>query len=422
MALPYFFPLTMNKLLHNLGITSRDEIDRLDYDIPSSDIAYPIHPVVAGDSIPNYNILLIVIDSWSPRTLDSITAPNIYRMALQNQYFDNHIAASNGTRSNLFGIFFGLAFTYETDFISTRKSSLLFDQLVNRNYDIQVFPSAPFPSPPFSDLFFKKTPHVNLRTEGKTAFERDQYITQQAIDYMKEHNENRKPFFSFVFYDLPHAMSMPKNLQMPQFQPSWTEADYMALHNDMDPAPFFNLYRNCVFRADEQVGILMEYIQGSGLMDNTVIILIGDHGQEFNENRKNYWGHGSNYSKWQIHVPLIVYYPDIETGKRFSHVTTHYDIVPTIMKRYLGVENPTTDYSMGYDFYDTVNRFPHVVGDHVNYGFVFENMIITTNHIGSMIVTDNDLNDLPRSSVDVKELKKAIEKKNMFYKKYSPEH
>ena len=85
------------------------------------------------------------------------------------------------------------------------------------------------------------------------------------------------------------------------------------------------------------------------------------------------------------------------------------------MKRYLGVENPTADYSMGYDFYDTANRFPHVVGDHVNYGFVFENIIVTTNHIGSMLVTDKDLNDLPRSSVDVKELQKAIEKKNMFY-------
>ena len=234
------------------------------------------------------------------------------------------------------------------------------------------------------------------------------------IDYL-DHQKTEKPFFAFVFYDLLHAMSMPKEY-FTKFQPSWTEVDYMALHNQMDPTPFFNLYRNCIYQVDRQVGILLEHVRNSGLMDNTVIIITGDHGQEFNENKKNYWGHGSNFSDWQIKVPLIVYHPGIEAGKHFSHITTHYDIVPTLMKHYLGVKNTTTDYSMGYDFYDPTNRYPHVVGDRVNYGFVFENMIIRTNHLGSMMVMDKDLNDLPRNKVDVGELLKAIEKKNMFYK------
>jgi len=81
------------------------------------------------------------------------------------------------------------------------------------------------------------------------------------------------------------------------------------------------------------------------------------------------------------------------------------------------VENPTLDYSMGYDLYDFSDRLPHVVGDHVNYGFVFENTIVRTNHLGSMMVTDKEMNDLPRSAVDIRELQKAIEKKNMFYRK-----
>ena len=414
-ALPYFFPLTMNKLLDQMGFSAQDEIDRLDYEVPASDIAYPIRPIVTGDSIPKYNILLIVIDSWNPRTLDSITAPNIYRMAMQNHYFENHYAASYGTRENFFSIFFGLSFTYETDFITTKKSPLLIDQLNYQNYAIQAFPSAPLPSPPFHEILFKKAPHVNSRTEGSTPFERDQKITQLTIDYLNS-QKKEKPFFSFVFYDLLHAMSMPKEY-FTEFQPSWTEVDYMALHNQMDPTPFFNLYRNCAYQVDKQVGILLDHVRNSDLLDNTVIIITGDHGQEFNENNKNYWGHGSNFSKWQIQVPFIVYFPGIETSKRFSHMTTHYDIAPTLMKRYLGVQNPTTDYSMGYDLYDLNSRHPHVVGDQVNYGFVFENIIIRTNHLGSMMVTDKELNDLPRNAVDAGELQKAIEKKNMFFKK-----
>jgi len=414
-TLPYFFPLTMNKLLYKMGITSQDEIDKLNYNVPASDIAYPIYPILTGDSIPDYNILMIVVDSWNPRAFDSITTPNMYRMAQQNHYFDSHNSGSNGTRGSVFGLFYGLSYTYEKEFFITKHSPLFIDQLNRWNYAIQVFPSAALPSPPYHEVLFKNAPHVNHRTEGSSPFERDMKITQLAIEFMTAHKE-KKPFFNFVFYDLPHAMSMPKEL-ITKFQPSWTKADYLALNNNIDPEPFFNFYRNCVFQTDIQVGILLDWVKESGLMENTVIIITGDHGQEFNENKKNYWGHNGNYSKWQIHVPMILYYPGIDTGKRFSHITTHYDIVPTLMRRFLSVENPTNEYSMGYDIYDDTNRFPHLVGDHVNYGIVFENYIITTNHLGKMIVTDKEMNNLPRSAVNVKELEKAIEKKNMFYRK-----
>jgi len=416
-ALPYFFPLTMNKLLDRLGITSPDAIDSLDRDVPASDIAYPLHPIIAGDSIPRYNILLIAIDSWNPRSFDSITTPNIYRFASQNQYFANHNGVGYGTRENLFGIFFGLSFTYEKDFVTAKKSPLLLDQLVNRNYAIQVFPSGPLPNPPFHEILFRKAPHVHSNTEGDSPFERDRNITRLAIDFMNEQKNSGKPFFNFVFYDLPHAIALPKEYLQPQFEPSWTVADYMKLNNNMDPAPFFNLYRNCVYQCDLQAGILLEYVQNAGLTDNTVIIITGDHSQEFNENRKNYWGHNGNFTQWQIHIPFVLYYPGIEQAKPFTHFTSHYDIAPTLMKRFLAVENPAADFSMGYDIYDTINRYPHVVGDYVNYGFIFEDMIIRTNHLGSMTVTDKALNDLPRSAVNVKELQKAIEKKNMFFKR-----
>ncbi|MCL2626355.1 MAG: sulfatase-like hydrolase/transferase [Cystobacterineae bacterium] len=414
MALPYFFPLRMNRFLEKMGISAQDEIDRLKATHTyGSDIAYPIHPIVVKDFIPNHNILFIAIDSWNPKAFDSVSTPNIYRLASQYEYFSNHNSSSNGTRGSLFGIFFGLPLSYQTDFGASKKSPVLIEQLVNRNYAIQVFPSGTLPAPPFHEILFRKAPHVHSRIEGNTAFERDQKITQLAIEHMNEW-KGKKPFFSFVFYDLPHAISLPKEYL--KFQPSWTEANYLTLKNDTNPEPFFNLYRNCVYQVDQQIGILLEYVQNHGLMDNTVIVITGDHGQEFNESRKNYWGHGGNFSKWQIHIPLIIYEPGMKQSKHFSHMTTHYDIVPTFMKRYLGVENPSTDFSIGYDLYETTSRYPHIVGDHVNYGFIFENIIATTNHLGAMMVTDNDLNDLPRSAINIKELQKAIEKKNMFYK------
>ena len=412
-VLPYYFPLTMNGLLKKMGVVYKEEIDVLACHNSASDIAYPVHPVVIGDSAKNYNILFIAIDSWNPCSFDSITMPYLYNFASQNQYFTNHLSSSNGTRGSIFGFFYGLSYTYETDFIATKTTPVLIDILLKQNYDIQVFPGGPLQGNPFETIF-KKTPHVHSKTSGKTALERDKTITQMAMDFIGG-QKRENPFFTFVFYDLPHSISLPKEYL--KFQPSWTEANYLALNNNTDPVPFFNLYRSCVYQTDQQIKILLEYVQNSGLMDNTIVIITGDHGQEFNENGKNYWGHGSNFSQWQIHVPLIVWIPNMKRGERFSHITTHYDMVPSLMKNCFAVQNPVSDYGMGYEFCDTTSRYPHIVGDHVNYGFVFENTIVTTRHLGDMLVTDKAMNNLPRSAISINELKKAIEKKNMFYKK-----
>lgn len=414
-AMPLLFPLTANSLLKKLGLTSNDKLDNINYNESSSDIIYPIHPLQTSDSIPNYNILYIAIDSWNPSTFDSINTPNIYKLSKKGHYFNNHYSSSNGTRGSLFGMFFGLSYTYEKEFIITKKSPLFIDQLINKKYDIQVFPSASFTSPPFHEVIFRRVPGINTSTNGATPFDRDNKIAEMTLNHIsskKAHN----PFFAFTFFDLPHAISIPKEYRQ-KFRPSWDEADYMKLNNDIDRTPFFNLYKNCVYHTDSLIGKILDKIETEGLMDKTIIIITGDHGQEFNENKKNYWGHSSNFSKWQTHVPLIIYYPRIEGNKEFSHVTTHYDISPTIMKHFLGVANPYNDFSMGYDLYDTESRYPYLVGDYINYGFIFENMIISTNPLGTMEVTDKNLNELPRSAINITNLQKAIEKKNMFYKK-----
>lgn len=162
---------------------------------------------------------------------------------------------------------------------------------------------------------------------------------------------------------MDHAISLPEEAQKP-FTPSWNYPDYLALNNSMDPTPFFNLYKNCSYNIDLYIDKVLKALDEKNLLENTIIIITGDHGQEFNENKKNYWGHSSNYSQYQINVPFMIYYPNIENpGKVYNHTTTHYDIVPTISKRFLGVENPYQDYSIGTDIYDsTTTRYPHIVG------------------------------------------------------------
>lgn len=416
-VLPLFYPLTANSLMKRLGLKSADRFDNLVYNKTTSDIEFPLKPILSDDPTTKYNIVYLVLDSWNPSTFNDSVTPNMYKFATEkSQYFSNHNSSNYATRASIFSLFFGLSYTYGNEFYISQMSPLLIDRMLELNYDIEAFPSATLISPPFNEMIFRRIPGLTTQTEGNSSFERDINLTKNFDKFIDNRKPDDKPFFSFLFYDLPHAINIPAEHQK-QFQPSWEHPNYLELKNNMDRTPFFNLYKNCVYYDDMLVGQVLDKLKEKGLLENTIIIITGDHGQEFNENKKNYWGHGSNFSKWQIQIPLIVYYPGIEAGKTVDHMTTHYDIAPTLLNRFLGIKNPSEDFSMGYDLWNDTTRYPHIVGDHVRYGFIMPRMILETGHLGTIDVTTRDLNPISKDSIDAGMLMQAISMKNKFYKK-----
>jgi len=415
LAIPYFYPLTANSLLYKVGIAKRDHIDNMTYNVYSSDLQYPLEPLQADtDSLSGYNVIYLLIDSWNPRSFDEETFPNITGFARQAHTFNNHWSSSSGTRGSIFGLFFGVPYTYEKEFSISKMSPLVIDRFIELDYDIETYPSSTFKTPPFHETIYRRVPGIMTESEGTDTYERDTYITEKFTDFIENYDSD-KPFFSFLFYDLMHAMNIPKEYH--KFHPCWETSEYLALNNKIDPTPFFNLYRNCGYYVDTLIGDLLRLLEEKGYMENTVIIITGDHGQEFNENKRNYWGHGSNYSKWQVQVPFILYYPGMQDkGKVFPHMTTHYDVTPTVMNRFLGIQNPSSDYTVGHDMYSDASRYPHPVGDGINYGFLFDDLIVSTNHYGTLEITDKELNPQKRSALKASDLQKALTIKNKFFK------
>ena len=279
-------------------------------------------------------------------------------------------------------------------------------------YDVQTFPSATLQNPPFDRIIFGEVPHLRTETQGATPFDRDTRLTADFLQYLDQKPD--KPFFAFLFYDLLHAISIPAPHRH-KFEPSWEYANYMALNNEMDATPFFNLYRNCGWYVDSLVGSIVGELEHKGLLDNSILVITGDHSQEFNENKKNYWGHGSNYSDAQIHVPFIYYEPG-QAPRNYHHTTTHYDIVPTLMHTLFGVSNPPGDYSMGHFLTDSLRPLFHLTGTEENYAFVTPEAIYEKKHSGRIVVTDSLLNPIDHP-MSPQLLKEVLEYKNRFRKK-----
>lgn len=413
-VIPYYFPLRANKLLVKLGVTDNRKMSQLHFKSAGAAVNYPLHPLKIQQPEKPLNIVILCIDSWNPRTLTAECTPNICHFAQQAEQYSQHLSSSNGTRGGIFGMFTGLPAYYWKSFEYADIQPLLTEQLLKAGYKVQAYPSATFDHPPFAKMIFGHVKGLNTNTPGATPYERDIRITRNFMADLDRYDGSR-PFFSFVFYDSAHAIEVPKSKQH-RFQPSWEYCDYMKLSNDIDPTPFFNLYRNCVAEVDSLIGLTLDKLQQKNLLQNTVVIITGDHGQEFNENHNNYWGHSSNYSEWQTRTPLIYYYPGCKPGKR-DYRTTHYDLSPTLLHQVVGVTNPPSDFSTGHYLSDRAPRNWHLAGNDLYYAFTLtDGTIVEKRGSGSLKVLDRRMRPMPNYQLNARELQEALRNMNRFFK------
>ena len=417
---PYYFPLSTSGLLEDMGFERH--IMQVG-ETADGDFVYPLNPIKTDTTLSKRpNILVLLIDSWSRRALTEECMPNLWQLAHQEQWYQNHVSCGNGTSFSVFGMFTGLQPYYWTAWDTNRKSPVLIDQLLKQGYNIRTYPSASLVDPPFARMLFGHVPNLRIRTAGNTSFDRDTNIKDDFITDLPRLKDSDKPFFAFVFFDLLHAYSLPKEYLV-RFRPSWEYGRFDELHNDMDPTPFWNLYRNSAYQTDRMVGEIINSMKALGMYDNTLIYITGDHAQEYNENHKNYWGHNSNFSQYQIGVPLIVHEPDTSSiphhpSAVYKHRTTHLDFVPTLMHDYLGVTNPIDDYANGYLLNDTTPRLWHFAGNELRYAFIVEgDTILTKEGAGYIEVTDAHLNPVSNYHINPKAFDTAIKRLNRFYRK-----
>lgn len=90
-----------------------------------------------------------------------------------------------------------------------------------------------------------------------------------------------------------------------------------------------HLYDNAIQTADEFLGTVLKQIARNKLDDNTIVIIVSDHGQLLGEDGTI--GHILGMNNKEIHVPLIMHIPKFKS-QRVDELTQHIDISPTLME------------------------------------------------------------------------------------------
>jgi hypothetical protein len=417
--LPLFYPATANSFMRKRGWIDEEAVKRqkemtLDR---NSDLNYPLQAIQTEVPEKLTNIMLIVVDSWRADTFNEDNTPNIWSLAQNGKILNEHMSSGNATRMGIFGLFYGLPGTYWHSFLVNTQAPILIDRLQALNYNLGIFAAAHLYSPEFDKTVFSGIKNLRTTSDGATAPERDKDITNDWMVWFEQQDRTR-PSFSFLFYDAPHAYDFPSDYPH-RYEPMTGPINYLKLDSSTDPEPLFNRYKTSVHYVDSLIKIVTDKLKESGELDNTLIIITGDHGQELNDNKLNYWGHNSNFTRPQLQVPFILIGPKVNSTASLDvdRITSHYDFAPTLLKNYLGVTSDIASYSIGNDlFAEPETREWLLVSKYSGYALVTEDSILEVSASGQYDLLDQTNRELKNQSPNFDYLQQALEQISRFRK------
>jgi len=185
--------------------------------------------------------------------------------------------------------------------------------------------------------------HFELMTEGRgrairhlQSFE----MTAPVVEWLDGRDPER-PFLLVVHTIDPHDSYTPgerfRHRLAPGVDPELGTRERLAELGGLD-APeaearareLLHLYDAEIAQNDESFGELLAALDARGLGDDTAVLLVSDHGEEFLEHGG--WKHGFTLYEEQLRIPLILRLPDGErAGTVLPGPVEQIDVVPTLL-------------------------------------------------------------------------------------------
>jgi arylsulfatase A-like enzyme len=185
----------------------------------------------------------------------------------------------------------------------------------------------------------------------RSHYRSSEYLDEDFSDIIENNPGLRdKPIFAFLHTVDPHDPYTPKPpfLKFKKNDPGRGKLAYPVnigikkaegglSREDID---FIKSLYDCeILHNDYYFGKWIEYLKEKNLYENAIIILVADHGEQFDEH-DNFF-HGQSIYNEEAHVPLIIKLPyDEFPGTQTDTFVSQVDLYPTILG-YLGIEVPS---------------------------------------------------------------------------------
>ncbi len=299
-------------------------------------------PPPTGDQVQRPNFVVVVIESLHEPTVaalrdDPSTAPTLARLMREGRYFSRTYAQSGWTMPGLSALLTGQFPTLSPEGSGASALQIPDRETLPGILELYGYTTAAVWGATLACGFTRGLPfhHVSPQRCGRSVIASDEPIGEWLDLYARE------PFFVLVH-----------NIDLHTPEPS-APVDY--LHRFADPHPscpgtgtafiyqrlageigeqaakdhVVGHYRGQLAYYDEALGRMLERLDEAGMMENTVVVVTTNHGQDLFEH--SCFDHGLHYDS-VLHIPLIWWDPRGGAGQVDTLVQT-VDIAPSILAR-----------------------------------------------------------------------------------------
>ncbi len=185
--------------------------------------------------------------------------------------------------------------------------------------------------------------HIPQRAQMDQAHHGTTWVGDKTIDWLQSNGQN--PFFLMTGFIQPHPpWSLPD-----AFEDLYSQADIpdaiprsrkypfvseeCAWYGDNDSEQHKRKIREAYFASvtmiDRQIGRIIDYLETSALMDQTLIIFTSDHGEMLQD--KGFYSKELPY-EGSVRIPMLIHYPNNEkAGEVCEDFVDLFDIFPTCL-------------------------------------------------------------------------------------------
>jgi arylsulfatase A-like enzyme len=253
-----------------------------------------------------------------------IPMPFLHTLAEKGLWLNNNYSTGNTSPLGGFGIMTGLYSSPSTSHFSVKPNVSLpiIANMLNQHYQ-KIFVTAGVSRYYFPEKLIKNGfttfYDANLIPHPNDSLLSGCYVPENvSADYFMNLLDNAKAPFIVTYWS--GAAHFPYYDYGPAYQ---IESD---INNSL------SRYINNLKLLDQQVQRVYQLLEKKHLLENTIIVVVGDHGDSFGEHDgEGSWMHGSALYQEQIKVPLIFYQSHLFKPQIINTVSSSADIVPTLL-------------------------------------------------------------------------------------------
>tara|TARA_R110001583_G_scaffold40778_1_gene130089 strand:+ start:14089 stop:15882 length:1794 start_codon:yes stop_codon:yes gene_type:complete len=358
---PLSYPMTARTFLKKQGWLTEDNFEQgvvSQQGKSSTSLKYPQQPLtyLPQDKASNKNILLISVEALRADVLNESNMPFTHSLSQKGLNFTRHFSGASNSSQGLFSLFYALPNRYWHEITLNYVPPILISRLQQQNYQFGLFSSIGFVHPEFLQSSFSNIAPALLQAKNHSG--NNSQITRGWLEWLDE-QDKQAPWFSFVHYQQTgDALSLNENnFSLAQRSEKMSEYQYQVLNIDL------------------KIKLLVEKLTDSGKLENTIVIITGANGASFEK------ATSAQAAINNAHVPLIVLWPG-QSQQNITRMTSHVDIVPTLMESALGVQNESKHYSDGQSLFNDTARPYLLSGDLIKYVIYQEEKITQFNNDG----------------------------------------